>query len=282
MSALSHYREQELRKLYPEARLETVGFAKLDPLFDGPGKEQLDFDLAEYGLDPARPTLLYAPTFYPSSIERMPRDLPVQLADCNLLLKPHQFTFTKRNYRHQLRKLERWAEAENTVLLKPDQLSLLPFMKVADLMISDASSALFEFAALDRPVVWCDFIKYRLGHRGIFRKRREKRMDIAMNAFADIAAHAARPGDIAGIVRAELARTPCRNAQALFGCLERLTEKSAQELPTICCHSDEDNNLLTVSRSLSKSTSTHMTSATSSARNTWPCSSISNSMARSK
>lgn len=206
------YREQELRRLYPDARLETVGFAKLDPLFDGPGQKLLDFDLAEYGLDPARPTLLYAPTFYPSSIERMPRDLPVQLADCNLLLKPHQFTFTKRNYRHQLHKLEKWAEAENTILLKPDQLSLLPFMNVADLMISDASSALFEFAALDRPVVWCDFIKYRLGHRGIFRQRREKRMDSAMNAFADIAAHATLPGDLAGIIREELAE-PERHAE---------------------------------------------------------------------
>lgn len=206
------YREQELRRLFPEARLETVGFAKLDPLFDGPGQELLDFDLAEYGLNPARPTLLYAPTFYPSSIERMPRNLPMQLADCNLLLKPHQFTFTKRTYRHQLRKLEKWAETGNTILLKPDQLSLLPFMNVADLMISDASSALFEFAALDRPVVWCDFIRYRLGHRGIFRKRREKRMDSAMNAFADIAAHAARPGDLAGIIHAELAE-PERHAE---------------------------------------------------------------------
>lgn len=199
------YRERELAKLYPDATLKTVGFAKLDPLFGGPGKAQLDFDLVENGLDREKPTILYAPTFYPSSIEKMPVRLPGELSECNLLLKPHQFTFTKRNYRHQLRKLEKWSEAGNTVLLKPEQLSLLPFMNVADLMISDASSALFEFAALDRPVVWCDFLKYRIGHRGIFRKRREQRMDAAMSTFSDIAAHARKPGELVDIIRQELA-----------------------------------------------------------------------------
>ena len=62
-------------------------------------------------------------------------------------------------------------------LAKADDYSLLPFLKSADLMISDASSAIIEFAALNKPVLWCTFLQLRWNYRGIFSYRFKARMD---------------------------------------------------------------------------------------------------------
>ena len=196
------HRYRELQRRYPEARLLDVGFAKLDPLLSGRSQ---GLDLASVGLDPARKTVLYAPTYYPSSIELLPADLPQQLADCNLLIKPHHFTFTKPRYAHQLDKLRRWTARDNVWLAGLGDVSLLPMMGAADVLLSEASSALFEFAALDKPIVWCDFYWRRWSHRGPLRKRLDRRLDPTIQRYRDIARHATTPDEVVPALRAELA-----------------------------------------------------------------------------
>lgn len=192
-----------LQELYPGRALLEVGYAKLDPLF-GSTEQRPHLDLAALGLDPAKPTILYAPTFYPSSIELMADDWPAQFAEFNLIVKPHFFTWSKSRYRKQRRKLALWARASNVHV--PDQhvFNLLPFMGTADLMISDASSALFEFAALDKPVIWCDFLKLRWSYRGPLRYRLTRRMDGSIDQYRDICAHAASYRELKTQVRAQL------------------------------------------------------------------------------
>ncbi|HWP94688.1 MAG TPA: CDP-glycerol--poly(glycerophosphate) glycerophosphotransferase [Gammaproteobacteria bacterium] len=204
------FRRAELLRRFPAgpAAVVAVGFAKLDPLFDGSLRS---FDLAAAGLDPHRPTVLYAPTYYPSSAPLLPDDWPAAIADLNLIVKPHQFTYTKSRYRGQLRKFERWASYPNVHLAGPDQYSLLPYMATAAVLVSEASSALFEFAALDRPVVWCDFLDLRWNHRGPLRFRFAQRMDRTIERYRDIGAHARRPEELAAVIRAELAM-PDRHA----------------------------------------------------------------------
>lgn len=198
------HRARELAQRFPAARIEDVGFAKLDPLLN-PDIETPRLDLAECGLDASRPTILYAPTYYPSSIEMLPDDLPADLAECNFVIKPHHFTFTKPRYRHQLEKLQRWAERDNVWLAGLKDVSLLPMMGSADILLSEASSALFEFAALDRPIVWCDFYWRRWSHRGPLRWRLERRLDPTIQQYRDIARHAEEPADVAEAIRRELA-----------------------------------------------------------------------------
>src|SRR3546814_14039365 len=78
-------------------------------------------------------------------------------------------------YAAQRRKLDVWGRHANVHVADLAAYSLLPYMGSADLMISEASSALFEFAALDKPIVWCDFLKLRWSYRGPLRFRSEER-----------------------------------------------------------------------------------------------------------
>lgn len=202
------YRAREIAALYPEVRIESVGFPKLDPLLNGTAPK---IDLAARGLDPALPALLYAPTFFPSSIECLPPDWPARLSGINMLIKPHQFSMTKPAYREQQQLFAQWRDYPNVWLADKDELSLVPFMATADLLVSEASSALFEFAALDRPVIWCDFLKLRWSYRGPLRYRLRRRMDQKIFAYADIGAHASSPAELDRKVHDELA-TPGRYA----------------------------------------------------------------------
>ena len=200
------YQLRQLQKHYPQGTYMDVGFSKLDPLF-APDTKTPGVDLTTCGLDPAKPTLLYAPTFYPSSIECMSDHWPIEFADYNLLVKPHFFTYTKSRYKAQRHKLETWRKhnANNVFIANVSDYTLLPFMASADLLISDASTALFEFAALNKPVVWCEFLKLRWSYRGPFRYRYTRRMDQDILRYADIAVHAQRYQDLRDHVQSELA-----------------------------------------------------------------------------
>lgn len=200
------------REHFPGVELVEVGFAKLDPLFAG-GDAAPRFDLRAAGLEPARPTILYAPTFYPSSIERLPRHWPDDFAHCNLLLKAHDFTWRKRRYAAQRRRLQQWRKHANVYVAEPREYSLLPFMGSADLLASDRSSAVFEFIALDKPALICDFVKLRWTYRGPFRARARKRLDPPVQRFEEIATHVARYADLAQAVRRELREPTARSAE---------------------------------------------------------------------
>ena len=181
------YRTERLYELYPNSQFVDTGYAKLDPLLDG--SDSLA-SLESYGLDPNKKTILYAPTFYPSSIECLPKTFPLDFPEYNIIIKPHYFSLASPKYRKQRKLLEAWSESGNVYLAGIDDVNILPFMGVADVLISDASSTLFEFAALDKPVVWCDFYKLRLGYRGVFKFRFKGRMDEDLYKYADIAVHA--------------------------------------------------------------------------------------------
>lgn len=198
-----HYTEI-LAERFPDANLVEVGYAKVDPLFWEDG-ERPAFDLAGAGLDPGRPTVLYAPTAFPSSFGAMPDHWPDDFRGFNLIVKAHQFSHFSPRHRAHRRKMARWARADNVYVVPAREFDPNPYFAVADLLISDASSVLFEFAAQDRPVVWCDFLKLPLRYRGPWRHRLERRMDRAIDRYADICAHAASYAALKAVVEAELA-----------------------------------------------------------------------------
>jgi len=181
------YRVARLEALYPDQIFIDTGYAKLDPIING---EMSHLSPSSWGLDDKKKTILYAPTFYPSSIECLPKAFAKTFCDYNIILKPHFFSLAKPKYKKQKALLEHWSKFENVYLAPIDDVNIIPFMAVADVLISDASSTLFEFAALNKPVVWCDFYKLRWSYRGIFSYRFKDRMDEDLYKYADIAIHA--------------------------------------------------------------------------------------------
>ncbi|WP_177247024.1 CDP-glycerol glycerophosphotransferase family protein [Marinospirillum alkaliphilum] len=214
------HRQQQLQNLYPQACFIQSGFAKLDPLAPINLPYPQAFKPEQHGLSSNKPTLLYAPTFYPSSIECMPRDWPALLPDCNIIIKPHLNSYLHPNYKAQRKCFQAWSKHNNTYLAPPEELSLLPYMATADLLISEASSALFEFAALNKPVVWLDFLKLRWSYRGPLRFRFEKRMDQTITPYQTLAAHVEKPSQLVKILKAELS-----NPERLSSERNRTTEE---------------------------------------------------------
>ena len=113
---------------------------------------------------------------------------------------------TKAKYIYQRNKFNAWGKQySNVYIASLDEHSLLPFMATADLLISEASSSLFEFAALDKPVVWCDFFHLRWSYKGPFRFRLTRRLDQDILKFSDIGAHAPDYASLKKIVDEQLA-----------------------------------------------------------------------------
>lgn len=178
------YKTSRLRRMYPNSKFIDAGFPKLDPILNG---EACGSDLESLNLDPSKKTIIYAPTFYPSSIERFPKNFPEDFQEFNIIIKPHFFSLSKKKYEGQRKLLDHWNKYTNVYLAKVDDYSLVPFMAIADLLISDTSSAIIEFAALDKPVIWCNFLKLRWTYRGIFSYRFKKRMNSDYQEYSKVA-----------------------------------------------------------------------------------------------
>ena len=161
-------RLQKIKTLYPDDEFIQVGYSKLDPIVNG---EEPGLDFQKIGLDSNKKTILYAPTFNPSSLECFPDDWPKYFSGYNILIKPHTFTFTIDQYKKQREKLIKWAKFDNTYVASENNLSIVPFMKSADILLSEASSTLFEFVALNKPVIVCNFFKLKWSYRGPFHYR---------------------------------------------------------------------------------------------------------------
>jgi CDP-glycerol glycerophosphotransferase (TagB/SpsB family) len=138
----------------PAARL--VGMPKTDCLVDG--SLPRDAMVKRLGLDPARPTILYAPTWSPASslnafgVELVRRLLQRQI---NVLVKLHD---RSRDLRDRYSGGTDWmAVLRPTVEAGGGRLAaghdICPYLAAADVMITDHSSAGFEYLLLDRPLV---------------------------------------------------------------------------------------------------------------------------------
>jgi hypothetical protein len=141
----------------PAIRL--VGMPKVDCLVDG--TLERNSVLRSLGLWPERPTVLYAPTWSPaSSLNRYGLELLARLGErpFNVIVKLHD---RSRDHRPQYSGGVDWVKAIQPLLV-PDRVVLAagpdicPYLTAADVMITDHSSAGFEYLLLDRPLVRID------------------------------------------------------------------------------------------------------------------------------
>lgn len=138
----------------PAIRL--VGMPKVDCLVDGTLRR--DDVLRTLDLDPAKPSVLYAPTWSPeSSLNAFGLDLVARLAvmPINVIVKLHDRSRDLRDRysggRDWMQALAPLAERQNARIVTGHD--ICPCLAAADAMITDHSSAGFEYLLLDRPLV---------------------------------------------------------------------------------------------------------------------------------
>ena len=138
----------------PAIRL--VGFPKVDCLVDG--SLERGSVLASLGLDPSLPTILYAPTSSPaSSLNGMGEEIVRGLValGTNLIVKLHD---RSRDLRDRYSGGVDWVARLSPLLPKGRALiasghDVSPYLVAADVMVTDHSSAGFEYLLRDRPIV---------------------------------------------------------------------------------------------------------------------------------
>lgn len=162
------------------SRFLLTGFAKTDDLVRGDACREAV--LSRLGLDPSLPTVLFAPTGGKhNALERFGPALVREIRDggrWNLVLKPHD---------HPKRPVD-WPAYESLqcgnyrVTRDPD---VIPLLKSADLLLTDASSVAVEYTLLDRPIVFADVPK-------LFANVRKR------GAPLDLETHGRNTGPVAG------------------------------------------------------------------------------------
>ncbi len=146
------FHEQQL--LRPgDPRLLPIGFPKTDRLVDGSLDRRAI--LRRLGLSGRRPVLLYAPTGQKgNSLETVGEEVIRRLCGTgryDLLIKLHDHPRNQSvDWPKQLRPLL----DRHTKLVR--DFDVVPYLYVADLLLTDASSVSSEFALLDRPMVFLD------------------------------------------------------------------------------------------------------------------------------
>ena len=152
------------------------GYTKCDPLINM--ENNLDDLFKKAGLDKSKKTILYAPSFYPSSIEKLYPELEFISNEFNLIIKLHNFSWFQKRYQYQskmMKNIDR--KMPNVYLAKPVDFDVIPFMKMSDLLISDISSTIFEFLPLNRPIVMAECFSLRIKHQ-FFYKRFTRKLDL--------------------------------------------------------------------------------------------------------
>ena len=174
------------------------GYTKCDPLIkDDDATKDL---LMSIGLDKSKKTILYAPSFYPSSIEKIYPELQYFSNEFNLIIKLHNFSWFQKRYQYQSEMMKNLdSRSNNLYLAKPNDIDVIPFMKVSDLLISDISSTIFEFLPLDRPIIMAECFTIRFKHR-IFKKRFSRKLDLERYDSIDFVNRINDPGQLNGLI----------------------------------------------------------------------------------
>lgn len=160
------YREKKLyeKNCIGVSLVFTVGMPKLDPLFNNHfNREKI---LENLGLNINKKTVLYAPTYKPTSIYALKDTIFNVTKDYNLIIKLHPYSWYGRYAPHKQHRIfeKRIKKYQDAVLLPKEEYSILPYLFVADTMVTEASSTMFEFLATGKTGIIYDLDNTHLMH----------------------------------------------------------------------------------------------------------------------
>ena len=160
------YRVEKFRKygLDKTQEIYSVGLPKLDILFNNTYNRNAL--LEEMGLNPDKKVVLYAPSFKPTSIFLIGKDVVALSQKYHVIVKLHPYSWSGLYTSHEQNLIfERLTSSfPGFFLVPPEFHDIRPFLFVSDVIISDGSSVINEFLALERCGVIVDLPDDRLTH----------------------------------------------------------------------------------------------------------------------
>lgn len=146
------------------SRTEIVGIPKMDPILNN--KFNKPKILSQLGLDTNKKTVLYAPTYKPTSLYELKDEIFNATKDYNLIIKLHHYSwmgkYANRNQSKIIKK--RISQYDHAVLIPRDSYNIIPFYAVADTLISEASGAISEFLITNKVGIVYDLDDNNLKH----------------------------------------------------------------------------------------------------------------------
>lgn len=127
-----------------------IGLPKLDPFFRGTIDRAAV--MTKYGLDPAKKTVLFAPTFKPTCLYDVQDAIFTETREHNLVIKLHHYSWMGKYAPHRQHKIyeKRVPTFPHARLVPVEDHNIVPFMTVADTLVSEASGTTLEFLALGK------------------------------------------------------------------------------------------------------------------------------------
>jgi len=128
-----------------------IGLPKLDFHFQG-RFDHREERLSTLGLDPEKKTVVFAPTYKPTCLYQIKDEIFEQTTDYNLIIKLHPYSWMGKYAPHRQHRIyeRRVAKYPHAVLLPFDDYNIVPYYAIADTLISEASSTVFDFLALGK------------------------------------------------------------------------------------------------------------------------------------
>jgi len=161
------YRVDRLREsgILNGSKVHLVGLPKLDYVFQGRYDDETGL-LRRWGLDPHKPTILFAPTYKPTCLYEVKDTIFEATRDFNLIVKLHHYSWMGRYAPHEQHRIfeRRVGRYPHSVLLPATEYNITPYMAAADTLVSEASSTVFDFLALGKCGVIYDLPCERLKH----------------------------------------------------------------------------------------------------------------------
>ena len=142
-----------------------VGLPKLDFLLQGRYQDKASI-LRRWGLDPGKKTVLFAPTYKPTCLYQVKDDIFEQTRNYNLIIKLHPYSWMGKYAPHRQHRIyeRRIKKYDHAVLLPFNEYNIVPYYAVADSVISEASSTVFDFLATKKFGIVFDLPCDRLKH----------------------------------------------------------------------------------------------------------------------
>lgn len=141
------------------------GVPKLDTLF-WEGYYNKNDILKSLNLDPAKKTVLFAPSYRPSCIPFLKTSISTIAEKYNLIIKLHPYSwggkYASKNQSRMYQKMVK--KCPGIALITKEDYDIHPYMYVSDTVISDTSSALAICLALGRVGIIVDFPYPRMKH----------------------------------------------------------------------------------------------------------------------